>query len=42
MIRTALIAHEIKNNPKKYADTREIIWENSTERANRKWCFKDE
>ena len=42
MIRTALIAHEIKNNPKKYADTREIIWENSTERANRKWCLKDE
>ncbi len=42
MIRTALIAHEIKNNSEKYADTRELIWKNSIERTNRKTCLKDE
>lgn len=42
MIRTALIAYEIKNNPKKYANTKDLIWKNSNEKMKRNWCLRKE
>ena len=42
VIRTALIAWEIQNNPKKYDKIRSAIISKSGERANRKQCLQNE